>query len=174
MDHNFKLTDEILWDYADGFLPAEERIQVESWLRQHPESQVRLDHILVEKRAFASAPMEKPDSGFAQQVMNAWAQEHAPVKSTVAKKTLDWIFWAAGSILIFMVFVPFLLAPDAPATKPMQIPEKFVPQISVPAYDWAGLLNSHMTYFLILAILAFLSLKLLDKYLQVRKLQTAE
>ncbi|HAD13360.1 MAG TPA: hypothetical protein DCF33_13095 [Saprospirales bacterium] len=173
MNHHFILTDEILWDYADGFLSPEEKKQVEARLKEHPDSQARLDHILMEKRSFATFPLEKPESGFTQQVMHAWTMEQKPVKNASKVKHKDWIFWGAAGILLMLLFTPFLLAPDAPATEPVRIPEKFVPQITVPSYDWTGLLNSNLTQFLLLITLALLGLKLLDKYLQVRYLHTA-
>jgi hypothetical protein len=173
MNHHFILTDEILWDYADGFLSLEEKKQVETWLNEHPESQTRLDHILMEKRAFATFPLEKPESGFSQQVMHAWTMEQKPAKRTAKAKHKDWIFWGAAGILLILFFIPFLLSPDALPTEPVSIPEKFVPQITVPSYDWTGLLNSSLTQFLLLITLALLGLKLLDKYLQVRYLHTA-
>lgn len=43
MNNNFLLTDEHLWDYADGFLSAEENLRVEAYLHQHPEWQEHLD-----------------------------------------------------------------------------------------------------------------------------------
>jgi hypothetical protein len=173
MENNFMLTDELLWDYADGFLSAEAKTQVENWLKTHPDAQQRLDQIMAEKRAFSGLTLEKPGADFALKVMNAWAAEQAPAKRASKAGNKDWIFWGASGILLALLFVPFLLAPDAPPSEPVRIPEKFIPQVSVPAFDWAGLLNNSSLQFMLMATLALLSLKLLDKYLQVKQLQAA-
>jgi anti-sigma factor RsiW len=173
MENNFMLTDELLWDYADGFLAVEAKTQVENWIRTHPDAQQRLDQIMAEKRAFSGLTLEKPDSDFAKKVMGAWVAEHAPAKRASKASHKDWIFWGASGILVALMFVPFLLAPDAPPSEPVRIPEQFIPQVSVPTYDWAGLLSSSSLQFLLMATLALLSLKLLDKYLQVKQLQAA-
>ncbi|HLP93698.1 MAG TPA: hypothetical protein VK168_06655 [Saprospiraceae bacterium] len=174
MEHKFMLTDDLLWDYADGFLSPEETRQVADFLQKHPEYQARLDQIHAEKRAFANLPLENADSGFAQQVMSAWAAEQQPAVATAKNKGNDWIFWAASSVIALLVFLPFLLpSKSAAPAKPLEIPEKWNPQWELPSYDWAGLFGNNTTYFLLLATLALLSLKLLDKYLQVRHLQTA-
>lgn len=167
------LTDELLWDYADGFLSGDAKTQVENLLKTQPDAQQRLEQIMKEKRAFSGLTLEKPDSDFAKKVMGAWAAEQAPAKRASKAGHKDWIFWGASGILVALMFVPFLLAPDAPPAEPVRIPEKFIPQVSVPTYDWAGLLNSSSLQFLLMATLALLSLKLLDKYLQVKHLQAA-
>ena len=76
MENNFLLTEDMLWDYADGFLPQEEKMQVDAYLRRHPEHQSMLDTILAEKKAFAALPMDRPKPGFTDRVMAAWVAEH--------------------------------------------------------------------------------------------------
>jgi anti-sigma factor RsiW len=171
MENNFMLTDDLLWDYADGFLAGEEKIKVDAYLRQHPEQQARLDQILSEKRAFTGTSLEKPDSGFARQVMAAWATEQTPMKATAkaAAKGTDWVLWGIAAAFGLMIAVPFLLAPEAvPSGLNIQIPEQYIPQL--PSFDWAGILNSAVLRNGLLLLLGFMGLKLLDKYLQVRNL----
>lgn len=173
MENNFKLTDEILWDYADGFLNGEEKLRVDTYLHQNPAQQARLDSILSEKRSFSALSLEKTDAGFAQQVMTAWAAEQSPAKAALAtqKAGRDWILWGIAAAFGLMIALPFLLFPAAaPAAASWQIPEQYVPQVQVPGFNWAGFLNGAFLRNFVILTLAFMGLKLLDKYLQVRNM----
>lgn len=160
------LTDELLWDYADGFLEGPDKLHVEAYLRQHPEQKARLDAIMAEKRAFSEISLEKPDAGFAQKVVAAWAKEHAPAPAK--NKGRDWILWSIGLAFALLVALPFLMTPTGSGFS-MQIPKEYIPEWQAPSFDWAGLLGSAVLRNTLLLTLAFMSLKLLDKYLQVRK-----
>lgn len=168
------LTDELLWDYADGFLEETERLQVDAYLRQHPEQQARLQGILAEKRTFSKLPLEKPASDFANKVMMAWAAEQAPAQAgTIVKRQgRDWILWGIALAFGIMLALPFLMpASEAPTSLPLQIPDDYLQQVQLPTFDWAGLFNSSLMSYTLLLTLAFMSLKLLDKYLQVRNMR---
>jgi len=171
MENNFMLTDDLLWDYADGLLEGDEQIRVASYLGQHPEYQARLDAILSEKRAFSALRMEKPNAGFAQQVMAAWATEQVPAKALdLAKpKGRDWILWGIAAAFGLMMLAPLWMAPAAAPA--FQIPDAYIPQIQVPTFDWAGFFSSAWLRNLVLLTTAFMALKLLDKYLQVRNMR---
>lgn len=174
MKNNFMLTDDLLWDYADGFLEEAEKLQVDAYLRQHPEHQARLQGILAEKRTFSNLPLEKPGSDFANKVMTAWAAEQSPAKAgTIAKpKGRDWILWSIALAFGIMLALPFLMpASEAPTALPLQIPADYLQQVQWPTFDWAGLFNSSLMSYMLLLTLAFMSLKLLDKYLQVRNMR---
>ncbi|MBK6994763.1 MAG: hypothetical protein IPH31_07480 [Lewinellaceae bacterium] len=174
MENNFLLTDDILWDYADGFLARDEKLRVDTYLRQHPEQQARLDAIMSEKRAFTAMPLEKPNTGFAQNVMAAWAAEQTPSKAAAPVKTKghDWILWAISVAFGLMIVVPFMLAPSAaPSELSLQIPEEYIPQFQVPTFDWASFFSSALLRNTVLLTMAFMGLKLLDKYLQVRNMR---
>lgn len=165
------LTDDLLWDYADGFLEGDDKMRVDAYLRQYPEQKARLDAILSEKRAFSALTLEKPNAGFAQQVMAAWAAEQAPAKASapVKPKGRDWILWGIAAAFGLMMLVPLWMAPAAAPA--FQIPEEYIPQVQVPTFDWAGFLSSAWLHNTVLLTMAFMGLKLLDKYLQVRNLR---
>lgn len=170
------LTDELLWDYADGLLDGAEKIRVEAYLRQHPEQQRRFDAIMAEKRAFAGLPLEKPAAGFANQVLAAWAAEQATLKVAAPAKAKghDWVLWAIAAAFGLLLIVPFLFSPATTAPEwSMNVPEEYVPQFQAPSFDWAGFLSSPLLRNALLLLLGFMSLKLLDKYLQVRQLRLA-
>jgi len=174
MENKFLLTDDMLWDYADGFLDRDKKLRIEAFLRQHPEQQARLDAIMSEKRTFTALPLEKPNTGFAQNVMSAWAAEQAPSKAAAPIKTKgrDWILWAISVAFGLMIAAPFLLSTSAaPSELSLQIPEEYIPQFQVPTFDWAGFFNSALLRNTVLLTMAFMGLKLLDKYLQVRNMR---
>ena len=174
---NNKINTDQLWDYADGFLESEEKRLVEAYLRQNPEAQAQLNAILAEKRNFSKLDLEKPKSDFAQQVMAAWTAEQATAKKTIAapEKGRDWVLW--GIYIVFGAMVAALFAVSihaAPGTGGFQLPEEYLPQVQMPSFDWAGLFGSAMMRNTLLITIAFMGLKLLDKYLQVRKLHLPE
>jgi len=138
MENNFLLTDEMLWDYADGFLNPAEKIQVDAYLLRHPEWQAHLDAILQEKKAFADLILEKPDAGFSNRVMTAWAVEHVQAKAT--KPGADWIIRMIAIIFGFFVLTPILMIIFSAA----QItPAELIPieMRTLPEVDWLNLLS---------------------------------
>ncbi|MDO8971248.1 MAG: hypothetical protein Q7U74_11205 [Saprospiraceae bacterium] len=176
MENHFMLTDELLWDYADGFLNGEEKLRVEAYLQQNPAQNARLEAILNDKRNFLSLDLERPQNGFAQQVMAAWATEQAAAKIPATAKAAgrDWILWSITAAFGLMILVPFWFSRSAASTGlDLEIPAEYVQQIQVPTVDWTGIFSSAMLQNALLLGLAFMSLKLLDKYLQVRNLRLA-
>jgi anti-sigma factor RsiW len=173
MEKNFKLTNEILWDYADGFLNEEDKLRVDAYLRQNPAKQTQLDGILSEKCSFSTLPLEKPNAGFTQQVMSAWTAEQTDKKAPVNVKAIerDWVLWGIAAAFGLIIVLPFLLSPSAaPSTITLHIQEQYMPQVQVPTFDWAGFMNGASLRNFLLLTLTFMGLKLLDKYLQVRNL----
>lgn len=174
MEHNFILTDELLWDYADGLLDVDEKRRVDASLSQSPENQARLDAVLAEKRVFSALPLEKPQAGFAQQVIAAWAAEQAPALAArpVKTKGQDWVMWSLAAVLGLMLVLPIALSPSfAAVDSVVLITEAYRPQLQVPAFDWAGFFGSALVRNGLLLLLGYMSLQLLDKYLQVRNLR---
>ncbi|MFN0214736.1 MAG: hypothetical protein ACKVT2_10810 [Saprospiraceae bacterium] len=170
MENNFMLTDDMLWDYADGFLLGEEKNRVDAYLRLHPEHQARLDAIFSEKRVFSTMNLEKPNADFAQKVMLAWAAEQSPEIKSAKANGRDWILWGMALSFGLLVGLSFLIAPAAAPTE-FTWPEQYMPQVQVPSFDWRGILESPILWNALLLTVAFMGLKLLDKYLQVRNLR---
>ncbi|MDX1910007.1 MAG: hypothetical protein SFV22_00910 [Saprospiraceae bacterium] len=167
MENNFMLTDDLLWDYADGFLDRQEQLRVEAYLEQNPAQKARLEVILSEKQALSKLSPEMPPSDFSRNVMAAWAAEQA---SAVQKaKGRDWILWGIGLLFGLMLIAPMImLFLSVPADFSVQIPQEYIPQM--PQFDWVALLDSALFRNLLLISLALMSLKILEKYLQVRYL----
>lgn len=163
MENNFLLTDDLLWDYADGFLDPETTAQVESYLRQHPEWQSRLDTIQTEKKAFMTLNLEQPKPGFADSVMAAWAIEQVQSKASESGK--DWIIRLIVAVFSLFVLIPLVVMVLAAvqvtpsALVPFEIP-------AMPNVDWAGLFNNSAIHYTLYLGLTFLLLRLLEKVLQ--------
>lgn len=167
MENNFLLTDDLLWDYADGFLDTSENARVEAYLKQHPEWQLRLQHILNEKQVLATLPMESPDPGFTDRVMAAWTAEQAKAKA--AKGSSDWIIR-----LIVLAFGLFVLTPvvvmlvAAMQLAPSELPSVELPEL--PAVDWMAWVDSPVLLYGLLLLFVVSGLRLLDKVLQHQKM----
>lgn len=166
MNNNFLLTEEHLWDYADGFLSTTENTLVEAYLQQHPEWQERLDALLAEKRAFAALPLESPQAGFADRVMAAWAAEQVQGHAKTAPKR-DWIVYAVTGAFGLLILAPVIAII---ATSLNSAPVK-MPDLQLPDANAIGqVLNSSAVQFAGLLGLAFALLMLVDKFLRQRRM----
>ncbi len=160
MENEFLLTDDLLWDYADGFLSTAEKNRVETYLRQQPEAQRRLQVILDEKATLATLSMEAPEPGFANRVMAAWAVETAQASAKARGK--DWIIWLISLAMALFVLTPVVvmfftaseLTPDV-----LPLPE-------MPVFDWSVWVNSPVLWYAMLLLVAIMGLRFLDKILQ--------
>lgn len=167
MENNFLLTDDLLWDYTDGFLSPPQQQQVEVYLQSHPEWAERLNHILAEKQDLFSLTLETPNAGFADTVMAAWAAEHVGAKAKA--KGGDWIIRLIAVVFGLFILVPVVVMVFAALeVSPDQLPSFELP--ALPAVDWAAwATNSFLQYGLLLT-LAFAGLRFLEKLLQHRQL----
>jgi hypothetical protein len=163
MENNFMLNDDLLWDYTDGFLTAEEKVRVDAYLLQYPEWQERLDAILAEKRAFHALPLEKPRPGFSDRVMAAWATE-AHAAYAAPGKGKDWIIYLISAVLGLFICAAFVVAgmQAAPTNLPVEMPE-------VPEVDWTLVTGNAALQYGIYMILALFAIKLMERYLQQRR-----
>ncbi|MFN0016338.1 MAG: anti-sigma factor family protein [Saprospiraceae bacterium] len=162
MNSTFFLTDDILWDYADGFLDASQQQEVEKHLRLHPEWQTHLQAILDEKREMSSLPLETPKPGFADRVMAAWAAEH--VTKTVQSKSNDWVVRCIALAFVLFILAPAILMIVAALRMPAtQIPGIDLPQVSLPAVEWSALFGSSFLQIGFLLVFVFFALRLFEK-----------
>lgn len=159
----------MLWDYADGFLSAADKVRVEEYLRLHPEFQPRIDAIMAEKKVFAALPTDRPISGFADRVMAAWVAEQAGSRSHAAEKGKDWIIYTIAAAMGFFLLLPILLIfISAPASATDVIPAEYMPQ--TPAIPWTQIFTSPAMRFGMPLVLLFFCFRFLDQYLQQKKL----
>jgi len=169
MDDNFFLTDDLLWDYADGFLTDVEKQQVEAYLSRHPEWQSRLQLILDEKRELAALPMEAPSPGFADRVMAAWAVEH--LKKTAEAKGNDWVIRLIAVVFVLFVLTPAIAMVVAALQMPAsEIPVLELPKVTLPVAQWDTWLSSPFLLMGLMLTFVFFGLRFLDKFLLQRML----
>ncbi len=169
MEKAFFLTDDLLWDYADGFLTGVEKQQVEEHLSMHPEWQTRLQLILNEKRELAALPMEAPSTGFTDRVMAAWAVEH--LNKTAEAKGNDWVIRLIAVVFVLFVLTPAIVMVVAALQMPAsEIPALELPQVSLPVVQWDTWLSSPVLLIGLMLIFVFFGLRFLDKFLLQRLL----
>ncbi len=165
MEKNLLLTDDLLWDYADGLLNASDRLRVEQFLPQSPEAERRLAAILADKKSFAALPLEMPGSGFADRVLAAWTLEQMQPAATV-KNGRDWMVLLITGVFGLTLLLPlFALIVTALRTK-AALPTEY----SLPAVDWTVVLGNPILHYTIGLAFIFFTLRLLDKYLQPGKI----
>lgn len=156
------LSDDMLWDYADGLLDEKERAEVDFLLQQQPESRLQLEAILAEKRAFLAFPLEKTDTGFADRVMGAWVAQQAAAPAPGKDWVIFSIVGAFGAFLL-AAFGLFLALTPAEIGDLEPIGE-LAPKM--PAVDWALLFDSPVLQYGLMLTLCLLGLQILDKFLQ--------
>jgi anti-sigma factor RsiW len=168
MDNHFFLTDDILWDYADDLLAAQEKQQVEAYLKQHPEWQAKLTAIRAEQRALATLPLQKPGAGFSDRVMATWTAEHMKSFAAAAPpKKRDWIILTLAGSMGMLILAPIVVMVIAAiGATPAEIS---VPTIQTPSIDtdiWAQALAGPVFQTALIGIFAILMLRIIDKYLR--------
>jgi hypothetical protein len=162
MENNFLLTDDLLWEYADGLLDAAGKAHVDAYLRERPEWRERLEMVLAERRALLDLPMAKPKAGFADGVMAAWVAEQVGAGAQSPAKGRDWAMYAIAGV--FGLFLLSLLVALLLSASSIPIPDGYAAEL--PMLDWAGLLSSAFVRYALLLTLGFVGLRFLEKYLQ--------
>ena len=112
-----KITNEQLWDLADGLFSDAQRIEMEEKIKQNSELKRRFDTILAEKRLFSISLMEKPKSDFAAQLLQNWQEEQTSV-STANYTLLKVVF--AVFLLLSVVLSGFLFFSQS-VSEPIQV-----------------------------------------------------
>ncbi len=166
MEKNLLLTDDMLWDYADGLLAPADRQRVMEALGRQPEAASQLEAILAEKKAFTHMPLETPQAGFADRVMAAWTLEQMQLRPS-AKKGRDWmvllITGGFGLLLLFPLLALIITAIRSGGAAILPADFKF------PTVDLTGFMANTTLHYAIGLAFIFISLRLLDRYLQQAK-----
>lgn len=133
MNHSnhFFVTDELLWDYADGLLSPAEKQQLDTYLVQHPEHLVRLKDIQRERMALHTFGPESPRAGFADKVMATWVSEQMHHSATVAQKDRKILLFpiALGVLLITTLTSTLVLAIKGLSNGAASLPKDQLPTI---------------------------------------------
>ncbi len=107
-----KITDEQLWDLADGFLSNAQKIEIEQKINQNSDILARFENIQAQKRLFSMTEMEKPTSDFAAKLLQKWQTEQASVALETAIPTanhtiLKIVFGAFSLLSIALLYLVF-------------------------------------------------------------------
>jgi anti-sigma factor RsiW len=168
MENNFLLTEEMIWDYVDGVLTAEDKNQVDAYLRQHPEWEAKMQAIRAEKCSLFAHHMEKPDRGFSDRVLAAWASEQVEAHALAAAPAKrDWVIRViAIAFSVFVITPVVVLMVMALQSAPVELPTIKMPEIETER--WTSLLGSSVLQLGLLSLLAIAFLKLADQFLHKR------
>ncbi|MCC6413728.1 MAG: hypothetical protein IT270_18920 [Saprospiraceae bacterium] len=163
MNNNFQITEDLLWDYADGFLSSEEKHQVEAFLGQHPEWQQRLQAIRGEQQALFNVPMEKPRADFADRVMASWATEMVHNHAKNKAKGRDWIIIAIAAVFGLFILTPIVVMVVAAL-------QSSAPEVSnqITSVDWGTLATTPVVQYASYLGLTFLTLRFAEKWFTQR------
>ena len=166
--NGFFLTEEMLWDYADGLLTPEERVKVEAYLQQYPAQQQLLRQVEASREALMSVAMDSPRAGFAHNVMAAWVSEQVQERQVPAdKKLLLFPVLLGGSLVAALAgAVWVVIAQGIPTsverTKPLlpyEMPE-------LPIGTLQAILQSSMIQWGVFAVFTGAVLMLMDYFLR--------
>lgn len=163
MNQDFQITDELLWDYADGFLSSEEKHQVEAFLGQHPAWQDRLQAIRGEQQALFNVPMEKPRADFADRVMAAWATETVHNHAKNKAHGRDWIIIAIAAVFGLFILTPIVVMVVAAL-------QSSAPEVSnqITSVDWGNIGTLPVVQYATYLGLTFLVLRFAEKWITQR------
>lgn len=153
-----KITNDILWDFADGLLPNTQQKEIAQALLDNPTLQEQLDVIIQQKVLFSTTELEQPKLDFATTLLEKWAAEQPLQTATIAAPTtqvplLKGLF---ASFILLSITLLYLTFSSNTVSEPLPI---VVPNIEIP---WSKM------SFILVSILAMLSIRLLEKmYLPV-------
>jgi hypothetical protein len=153
-----KITDDILWDFADGLLSNAQQKEIEQLLANNPALQQQLNIILQQKALFSSSDLERPNLDFSATLLEKWALEPqaqpaevAPVSSNILLLKILFASFVALSLgLLYFAFSTNTVS------EPLQIE---IPNIEFP---WSKI------SFILVSILAMLGVRLLEKMIVFR------
>lgn len=170
MNNNIIVTEDILWEYADGLLAPDAKALVDKYLAQQPSLREQLEAILQEKRAFASLPLERPAADFADTVMAAWAAQQRQKPAAVPQR--DWGLWAIVAGMGSLLAVPLLWAMmtgdfAGGGGSSLRLPEFEMP-LALQNFDLLAALRSPVSQFGFYLALALMSVQMLEKILRYR------
>ena len=161
-----KISDAMLWDYADGFLSDAEKAQIEAILNQNPAEKARLLAIQGEKMALLNVPLVRPKGNFADKVMAAWVvEQHQTRVAKIPEK--DWAVVAIAAIfgLFVVAAISLMLVAGrgsmggSPAF-PMAIPQ------ALQQFDVAAALRLPGLIYTFYLGLTYMTLRLVERFVQ--------
>src|SRR2546428_14157905 len=80
-----RVTEEQLWDYADGLLSAHEAKEVEALIASDQSLQRKLEEIRAISKSLAAMDLQSPSADFTSKVISAWKTELASPRPSTLK-----------------------------------------------------------------------------------------
>ncbi|SMO51790.1 anti-sigma factor family protein [Solitalea koreensis] len=168
-----RITEEQLWDYADGLLSADEAKEIHSLIAADPSLQKKLEEIKAISKSLAEMTLETPSVDFTSKVISAWKTELASPKPAALKTIVNKkiIYGVAG---LFVVSILALLAYTVAAT--VNVPASGIYDLSkysssLPKVNADVIFSNKLFYQLFFLLDVVLLLIFVDKYLRVKKLK---
>jgi hypothetical protein len=153
-----EITNDILWDFADELLPIAQQKEIEQLLANDPMLQQQLDIILQQKTLLSSSDLEQPNVDFSTSLLEKWAlqQQTQPVETTQVSSNMFFLKVLFISFIILSISLLYIAFSKNTISEPFEIE---IPNIEFP---WAKM------SFILVSILAMLSVRLLEKMIVFR------
>ncbi|MCO4292989.1 hypothetical protein NF867_08955 [Solitalea sp. MAHUQ-68] len=166
-----RITEEKLWDLADGLISEPEAGELIRSISLDPKLKQKFEEIKAIKISLASMELEVPSSSFTANVMAKWRAEIAPQQS--ALKTLvnrKIIYGVAAIFIVSIIGLLFLVIGNAPAEPSAQYLAASNQVQNVVNSQVDSLISNRNLWFAFLIVDAVLLLVFVDKLLS-RNLQ---
>jgi hypothetical protein len=154
-----KITEDILWDFADQLLPNDQQKEIEILIANDPALQKQLDAILQQKTLFSSTEMEQPNVDFSSTLLEKWAieQETQTVENTQLSGSFSLLKIIFTSFVFMSIGLIYFTFSQNTVSEPLPIE---IPNIEIP---WSKM------YFILVSILALLSVRFIEKWIVFRR-----
>jgi hypothetical protein len=151
-----KITNDILWDFADELLPIAQQKEVAQLLENNPALQKQLDTIRQQKTLFASSKLEQPDVDFGATLLSKWSAIQAAQSVEITQPTSNLFFLKVlfTSFMVLCISLLCIVFSKNTAIEPFDIE---IPNIE---FEWSKL------SFILVSILAMLSVQLVEKAIE--------
>lgn len=153
-----KITNDILWDFADELLPIAQQKEIEQLLATNPALQQQLDTILQQKTLLSSSDLAQPNVDFSSTLLEKWAaiQQIQPIEIPAPSSNMFFLKVLFTSFMILSISLLYIAFSKNTISEPFEIE---IPNIEFP---WSKL------SFMLVSILAMLSVRLLEKMIVFR------
>jgi hypothetical protein len=153
-----EITNDILWDFADELLPIAQQKEIKQALANNPELQQQLDIILQQKALLSSSDLAQPNVDFSSTLLEKWTtmQQVQPVEITTPSSNMFFLKVLFTSFMILSIGLLCFAFSKNTTSEAIQIE---IPNIE---FAWSKL------SFILVSILAMLSVRLLEKMIVFR------
>ncbi|POY39181.1 hypothetical protein C3K47_01410 [Solitalea longa] len=116
-----RITEEQLWDLADGLIPEAEAAELIRSISMNPKLKQKFEEIKAINASLASTELETPSPAFTANVMTKWRAELAPpvsaLKTLVNRKIIYGVAAIFAFLIVGLLFFAIGNAPAEPSTQ---------------------------------------------------------